>query len=702
MSDQSSRPLPPAEAVAAYREALLRHAAVDDLARLAAPLDPETVAWLDLFAAARREAIGPDSAFVRRLDWAIAAAPGPHVSSAGLVRLRRLRVARSHEANGRIPPATAQPVLPARPGAPRLAGRPGSAARIAATLLLLVLVVGSVWAALYPHGMKPIRGVPLFTPEGTVTVAPSADDLLLDLTLTGIPAMRAQGGMGITRYPPGGSSREQAAGTPEVLFIAAGPLTLTVEEASLPVGVFAPGATGAAQPSHLIPVGEQMLLETGSTVVAPPEAIVNLVNQSDGPAVMLDLLWVPASNSTEVGGASWENAGSKPLDIASPVRLELRETMLAAGEKLPEPDSEAVAQAAALLDPERRIDFRSYADGSVVNAGDEPLGLYVLSVTSKAGPANASTPSPVAITSSNLAFLWEYEGGVEPLSRPYGLGIDPIGNLWVTDAGNDRFQILAPDGSHLETWGSPGAGEGEFEFHSPRSRYGAPYGDVAFTADGAFYVADTGNFRIQKFGPDRSFLLAWGSEGEGDGQFLAVSSIAVGPDGTVYVSDENRAHIQAFDPDGRFLRSIAVPTSEPDVSVPAGLTVDAGGNIWLADFGANRILRFKPAGEVLTEWGIQGVRDGQISNPNDVAVDRAGNVYVADDGNNRVQVFTPDGQFLAAIGGFASEAAIHFNDAVAVAVSNDGMVYVSDDPTIQAFRFRTALPPIGANPLLAG
>lgn len=702
MSDRSPRTHAPTEAVAAYREALLRHAPADELARLDDLLDPETVAWLDLFQTSRREAIRPDPAFVRRLDRVIATAPSPETSEPELAGLRRILVARSHAVNGRSPLATAQAALPARPCAPWLAARPGSAARVAATLLLLALVIGSVWAALYPHGMWHNRGVPLFAPEGTPTVVPSPDaDVLLDLTLTDIPAMRAQGGMGITRYPPGGSSREQAAGSPEILFIASGPMTLTVEEAPEPVRVFAPGATGAAQPSRLVAIGEQMLLETGSAVVAPPETIVNLVNQSDGPATMLDLLWVPASNSTEAGGASWENAGSEPLDITSPVRLELRETLLDAGGKLPEPDSEAVAQAAALLDPERRIDFRSYADGSVVNAGDEPLGVYVLTVTSNAGSANASTPSPAAITSGNLESLWESEGGVEPVSRPYGLGIDPNGNLWVSDAGNDRFQILAPDGRRLETWGSPGAGEGEFEFYSPRSRYGAPYGDIAFAADGAFYVADTGNFRVQKFAPDRSFLLAWGSEGEGDGQFLAASSIAVAPDGTVYVSDENQAHIQAFDPDGRFLRSIAVPPAEPYISVPAGLTVDPGGAIWLADFGANRILRFNPAGEVLADWGIQGVRDGQLSNPNDVAVDRAGNVYVADDGNNRVQVFTPDGQFLAAIGGFTSEAAIHFNDVVAVAVSDDGTVYVSDAPTIQAFRFRTSLPPFGANPLLA-
>ena len=112
---------------------------------------------------------------------------------------------------------------------------------------------------------------------------------------------------------------------------------------------------------------------------------------------------------------------------------------------------------------------------------------------------------------------------------------------------NDRFRILAPDGAYVETWGIPGDAEGEFEFYSPHTNFGHPYGDVAFDAAGNIYVIDTGNFRVQKFAPDRTFLLAWGSEGEGDGQFLAAGSIAVAGDGAVYVADETRNDVQKFD-----------------------------------------------------------------------------------------------------------------------------------------------------------
>src|SRR5688500_14654777 len=90
--------------------------------------------------------------------------------------------------------------------------------------------------------------------------------------------------------------------------------------------------------------------------------------------------------------------------------------------------------------------------------------------------------------------------------RP-GTGGRPPGNLWVADGNHDRFQILAPDGTHLETWGTQGSGKGQFEFTAPESGFGVGYGDVAFDGAGNLYVVDTGNHRVQKFAPDRAFLL---------------------------------------------------------------------------------------------------------------------------------------------------------------------------------------------------
>jgi sugar lactone lactonase YvrE len=449
-STSASRPLPPAEAISLYRDALLREAAPEELAHLGRSLDPEEIAWLKLFRAAQREPAPLDPAFVARLERVLAIAPGPHAADPESPSQGQLRLTRSHAVH--VPrPTRATAVLPP--------------VRSAFTLRQLT-----------PH---------------LATVA-----LLLVLMLAGLYTL--------------------------------GPLR--------------------SRPS------EQML------------------------------------------GA-----------VGGPVQLE---------------------------------------------------------------------------------FLWEATGGSDPFSRPYGLGIAPDGNLWVANGGKDRFEIFAPDGTYLETWGTAGSAEGQFEFYAPESGYGIAYGDVDFDADGNIYVLDTGNHRVQKFDHDRNFLLAWGSKGDGEGQFLAAPSIAVGPDGRVYVSDENRHDVQMFDSEGTFLGAFGESGfGDGQFNVTAGVAVDQSGDVWVSDYTSGRIQRFSADGEFRGVWGSPGSGDGQISSPDGVAVDAMGNVFVIEAGNLRVQALTTDGRFLAKIGGRGEP--VQFSGGNAIVVDATGTIYVSDDLSVKAFRLVT-------------
>ncbi|HEX6654853.1 MAG TPA: 6-bladed beta-propeller, partial [Candidatus Limnocylindria bacterium] len=284
-----------------------------------------------------------------------------------------------------------------------------------------------------------------------------------------------------------------------------------------------------------------------------------------------------------------------------------------------------------------------------------------------------------------VAFLWETRGDPSsPLGYPSHLAVAPDGSIWVADADNNRFQIFAPDGSLREVWGASGSGEGEFDFTTV-DWGGYNEAAIAFAPDGTFYVADPGNHRIQKFGPDRGFLTAWGSEGTEPGQFGTPIDLVVDGQGRVYVLDANR--VQVFDADGRFLAEWGERGFEPgQLFAPFGIGLDSDGTLLVAEVDTSRVQRFTPEGEFLDGWGGGGSGDGQFAYAMDAAVDAAGRVFVTDYANHRVQVFDHDGQFLAAWGEPGTDAG-QFVSALGVAVGGDGTVYVTDGvKRLQAFR----------------
>jgi len=318
--------------------------------------------------------------------------------------------------------------------------------------------------------------------------------------------------------------------------------------------------------------------------------------------------------------------------------------------------------------------------------------LFGLGTTMSQG-TNAQEATPSA---GPVEFLWETSGGPDsPLGNPSHLAVAPDGNIWVVDGDNDRFQIFAPEGTFLEVWGISGSGEGELDFTTV-GWGGYPEAGIAFAPDGTFYVTDTGNHRIQKFGPDRAFLTAWGSKGREPGQFDTPIDLVVDGQGRVYVLDSYRNRtaadpetgaVQVFDADGQYLAEWGAYGTEPgQLNGPFGIGLDPDGTLLVAEFDNNRVQRFTLEGDLLDGWGKYGLHEGEFIWAMDAAVDAAGRVFVTDYSNHRVQVFDHDGGFLAAWGKYGTDAG-EFASALGVTVSGDGTVYVSDGgKRLQAFR----------------
>jgi DNA-binding beta-propeller fold protein YncE len=175
-----------------------------------------------------------------------------------------------------------------------------------------------------------------------------------------------------------------------------------------------------------------------------------------------------------------------------------------------------------------------------------------------------------------------------------------------------------------------------------------------------------------------AYQLQWGSFGTGDGQFNGPAGMAVDAVGNVYVADYGNHRVQKFSPAGTYLAQWGTHGSgDGQFNGPEGLAVDAVGNVYVADFGNHRVEKFTPAGAYLTQWGTFGVGAGQFQYPLGVAVDASGNVYVADHMNFRIQKFTDTGAFVAQWGTPGSGDGQFYNP-TGVAVDASGNVYVCD------------------------
>ncbi|MFC2019121.1 6-bladed beta-propeller [Chloroflexota bacterium] len=178
--------------------------------------------------------------------------------------------------------------------------------------------------------------------------------------------------------------------------------------------------------------------------------------------------------------------------------------------------------------------------------------------------------------------------------------------------------------------------------------------------------------------PPPVFLAEWGSEGTGDGQFEYPFGVTLDATGNVYVADSSNDRCQKFNNSGTFLAEWGFSgAGDGEFTFPVGIAVDASGNVYVADQNNHRIQKFDDSGNFLLKWGSSGAGDGEFTFPAGIAVDASDNVYVADKGNHRIQKFDNSGTFLAEWGSSGAGDG-EFNYPCGVTVDNSGNVYVAD------------------------
>jgi sugar lactone lactonase YvrE len=229
-------------------------------------------------------------------------------------------------------------------------------------------------------------------------------------------------------------------------------------------------------------------------------------------------------------------------------------------------------------------------------------------------------------------FLRAWSTPAHANGRPTGLGISRDGLLMVADTHYYRVLFYTPEGElryDLTIGGTMGQGPGEFGFVT----------DVAEDSAGNYYVAEYGEYdRIQKFSPDREFVLEWGGHGDEPGHFARPQALAVTSDDRIVVADSCNHRIQIFDSTGNLLAMWGSQgASSGQLAYPYGLALDHAGNLYVCEYGNHRVQKLTLDGKPLGTWGREGRRPGQLFNPWSLVLDSRERVHVIDSMNHRVQ-----------------------------------------------------------------
>jgi sugar lactone lactonase YvrE len=255
------------------------------------------------------------------------------------------------------------------------------------------------------------------------------------------------------------------------------------------------------------------------------------------------------------------------------------------------------------------------------------------------------------------------------LDGPDGIFVDPSGNIFVADTGNNRVREVVAATEDIQTV----AGNGTAGFGGdggPATSAAELNGPVGVLVDGSgnILIADNGNNRIREVVAATGNIQTIAGNGTagfgGDGgpaisaELDGLFNLSVGGSGNIFFADRFNARIRevvaatgniqtvvgngtgGFSGDGG-------PAAAAGLSFPAGVFVDNSGNIFIADDTNNRIREVLAAtGDIQTVAGngVAGfsgdggpATNAELSNPIGVFVDRSGNIFIADTGNNRIR-----------------------------------------------------------------
>jgi len=313
--------------------------------------------------------------------------------------------------------------------------------------------------------------------------------------------------------------------------------------------------------------------------------------------------------------------------------------------------------------------FPGARNGAVVllDAGNNTLGTQYLTGIGQ-GSLAVMVPGAISTVAGQVGeWTLVNDGGPAiqaDLYLPSGIAVDGAGNLFIADSHHNRVREVYATGANAGTIttvaGDGSAGYDPAATVAKATSLNQP-GGVAIDGAGNLYIADTNNNVIRKVN------LTTG----------AIATVA-GTGAPGYTGDGSAA-------------------ASATLNSPEGVTVDAAGNLFIADTNNDAVREVVASGRIATfagdSTGVPGFSgDGSLATsarlnaPYGVAIDPAGNLYIADSGNNRVRVVNTSGNIgtfagngtPAYLGDKGPAAQAELYSPLGVACDPAGNVYIAD------------------------
>ena len=265
------------------------------------------------------------------------------------------------------------------------------------------------------------------------------------------------------------------------------------------------------------------------------------------------------------------------------------------------------------------------------------------------------------------------------VKAPTGLAVDALGDLFIADTGDNRVleMYIDPTTRVVSTSSAIGivAGTGAAGYSgdgalATAATLDAPKG-VAVDDAGDLFIADAGNNRVRQVAVNQTINTIAGTgvarlSGDGGPATAAALSepegIAVDAAGDLFIADTSANVIREVSPSG-IITTVAGdgvagfsgdggPATRAELSDPTAVAVDSAGDLYIADFGNNRVRMVSPSGIITTIAGNGQLGDGgdggpataaPVDGPLDIALDQAGDLFLVDPFDGLVREVTTTG-----------------------------------------------------------